>query len=175
MKYSNLLMGMSGRGGTAQKAMMPDGSACIESWLLDVPGWSPIWQHYMVSVVHLRESEIHGPPTKRWPGAEYEVVVQALDSEKLPLPTKPDTWVFLSPINVCWQFDVPQVHEADIERIVGAGGNEFDVLDDTAKQVVMHLTQLAVDGKLCMETGGITGSQEMWRAGITSITNGRTE
>jgi hypothetical protein len=140
----------TGKSGTGQKVhgLAEAPPALTEAWLLDVPGWSPAWRHFMVSVITLKEIDGVGRATKRWPGATHELVVQAMDSEKLPLPTDKSTWSFLTPVNVVWQ---------------------FSATDAEAAKACRALTALALDGGLCLETQGIEGAKEQWAQWIKRL------
>lgn len=140
----------TGKSGTGQKVHGPaaDAPACIEAWILDVPGWSPAWRHFMLSVITLADIDGIGRATKRWPGATHELVVQAMDPAKLPLPTDKSTWSFLRPVNVVWQ---------------------FVATDKEAGVVCRALTSLALEGGLCLETQGITGAHDQWAQWIKRL------
>ena len=140
----------TGKAGTGQKVHGPaaDAPACIEAWILDAPGWSPAWRHFMVAVITLADMDGIGRATKRWPGATHEITVQAMDSEKLPLPTDQSTWSCLSPVNVVWQ---------------------FVATDQDAGMACRALTALALEGGLCLETQGITGAHDQWAQWIKRL------
>lgn len=59
-----------------------DWEACLESWLLNGPGFHPMWKWWQISVVHLRDVPNVPSAFKHYPEAEYEFVIIALNPEK---------------------------------------------------------------------------------------------
>lgn len=91
-----------------------DWEACLESWILNGPGFHPAWAWWQISVVHLRDIPDVPPAVKHYPKAEYEFSITALNPEK-GMPDidlleagkdwgEPNTSKFLLPQDVAKQF-----------------------------------------------------------------------
>lgn len=80
-------------------------SACLAAWLCFLPGQSPAWEHYMISVIHLRPVDGQPPNRIDYPGAEHELILVALDSGHNPRADDEETLMPLTPINFEQQFD----------------------------------------------------------------------
>jgi hypothetical protein len=130
----------TGRAGNGAK--IKNVHCVVEGWLMDIPGWSPAWHHFMLTVVHLRDVKGTPPANKLFPQATHEMLLQAMDSEAKPDPQNPDTWKFLQPANWVAQFTCPD--------------------DNTAAQACRGLAFVCLDGKLALELQGIRGSKEHW-------------
>lgn len=136
----------------AMKAICPEQSAMVEGWIVDAPGWSPLWHHYFVCVGHLRDLPGMQIASKRFTQATHELRVDALDPAKYPKPDDPKTWAFLSPPNVVWQF-------------------ACDTDEQAAKACLSLVSEcIGMDGHqsaLCLETEGIRvndmTAKEYWR------------
>jgi hypothetical protein len=104
----------------------PSWNATIGCWLLDVPSAHPVWRSYVLGVVSLRD--IPGVPSaaKHYPGAEYEILLHALDPGK-PMPDVEDAEkfrpAFLAPANLVEQFH--GVSSEDAKRIAELLGRSF--------------------------------------------------
>lgn len=88
----------------------------MSAWIVYAPWAHPGWHSYLLSVVHLRESEGAKPPVINLPGATHELMLLALDpgyplqARRLPH--------FLTPPNFVGQF-VADSDEAAAERVAG--------------------------------------------------------
>lgn len=91
------------------------GSARLDMWLVHVPGGHPHWDRWAASIVHLRPESGTPEAYKRYPQAEYEVSVFALDPRSSPLPDG-DDWTFLMPADLVFQFH--GVSDADARAIL---------------------------------------------------------
>lgn len=123
-----------------RKNFMPNGTCC-ESYLVYAPGHSVAWDHYLISVVHLREHKGIARATKRFPQATHEMIQYALDPAQNPVPENCKSLVHLIPINVVWQ---------------------FVATDDEAIKLCFLLAAAAADGRMYMEPEGINGAKEHW-------------
>jgi hypothetical protein len=101
--------GIAGRAwnlsGTSAKT--PAQTASIAGWLVNVRGAHPMWEWWMVSVVHLRPIEGAPPAQKKYPTAEYEFMIFSINPEKCPEPDPAkadDGYPHLVPIDVVEQF-----------------------------------------------------------------------
>lgn len=77
--------------------------ATVGCWVVSCPWAHPIWRDYMVSVVHLRPLEGKPPAKLRFPAAEHELVVCALDPDH-PAPRHAADVHLLMPPNLVFQF-----------------------------------------------------------------------
>lgn len=70
--------------------------ACLHHEILEAAWAHPVWSHYAVSVVHLRDTEGAPPAVKYFPEATHELVIAALDPK--------DNKTTLLPLNYTGQF-----------------------------------------------------------------------
>lgn len=142
---------LKGHAGRARRVLMAsplprlEWAATVAAWLCDLPGWSPAWRHYMISVVHLRDLPGVRPAHRRYPAAEYEFLVGALDPAQ-PLDfeaAEPGAFHYLTPLNVVEQF--------------------HDMSDEAAAALVKSVVEKAVRGEVILEPQGIVGAREHWR------------
>jgi hypothetical protein len=87
-------------------ASQPDHQAHLESWLLQVPGAHPLWQHWVMALVHLRDVPGVKPAHRQYPEAEHELLILSLDPGH---PANPDLAAgerlhFLTPPDLVHQF-----------------------------------------------------------------------
>ncbi|MDE2100445.1 MAG: hypothetical protein KGL39_24550 [Patescibacteria group bacterium] len=101
----------SGSAGTAQEILMtrdvtdePATQATISQWLLTCPGQSPMWERYLISLIHLRDIEGVKKANFQRPGMTHELLIAALNPEKKLDVLDPETWSFLTPLNLVEQF-----------------------------------------------------------------------
>jgi hypothetical protein len=142
---------LTGRVGRARQVplanppLRPEWAATVAAWLCDLPGWSPAWRHYLISVVHLRDIPGVRPALRKYPSAEYEFIVGALDPAQPPNfeAEDPLPFNFLSPLNVVEQF-----HDMD---------------DAAAAALVRAVVEHAIRGEVILEPDGIVGAREHWR------------
>jgi hypothetical protein len=104
----------SGAAGTAREVLVdiqppdpPDWQATIGSWFIVAPGQSPAWSCFALSAIHLRAIEGVKPALIKQPGATHEFILAALDPSRKPDPLDPDSWQFLTPLNLCEQLSLP--------------------------------------------------------------------
>lgn len=89
-------------------------TACLESWILNGPGYHPAWAWWQVSVVHLRDIPGVRPSAKHYAEAEYEFMIIAFNPQRgnpdLEAIDDGREWgdmrkpKFLFPHDVCKQF-----------------------------------------------------------------------
>lgn len=84
----------------------PDEQATLAGWLIDAPGQSPAWRHYLLSVIHLRAIDGAPPASIRIAGATHELILCALDPARNPNLFDRETIVPLLPLNAEAQFRV---------------------------------------------------------------------
>lgn len=119
----------------------PAWAAGLSNWLLDCPGQSPAWNHYVLRSCHLRP--IDGAPGAviAVPGATHEVLLAALDPA--PPPTcDPASWQMLRPLNVVEQLQLPD--------------------DDACRALVRKAVEAILAGVLPAEPP-LAGAVEPWR------------
>ena len=97
-------------------AKSEDNPACVGHWLINVPGAHPFWEHWLVTVIALKDIPGVPPAHKRYPEAEYEFLIASINPEECPHP-EPDAahYSLLSPIDVIEQFH--GVSERDAFRV----------------------------------------------------------
>lgn len=128
----------------------PDQNATVCAWLLTLPNWSPAWDKYLLSCVHLREMKGQSrPPTITLDGATHEFILSALDPAGNPDPNNIFNGGarFLTPLNVVEQFIVDS--------------------DEQACELVHKVALALVNGFLPAEPQGIVGSRTLWRRAIS--------
>lgn len=86
---------------------VPDTTATLATWLLDVPGQSPAWTYYVISVIHLRPIPGVRPADIRVPGATHELLLIALDPAGGHDPADCSDWRYLTPVNAVEQLELP--------------------------------------------------------------------
>lgn len=141
----------SGRLGTADLYEIEHPTALV-TWFMHIPGAHIWWQHYQLSVVHLRDIPGEQTAKKQYPEAQYELLIIALDPHKNPVPDDPKTWHHLLPANVSVQFH---------------GVTDAQAIDIGDKAVVC-----CIDGQLFVEPSGINGAREQW---VTAVRNSARE
>lgn len=126
-----------------------DQEACLGTWLVYAPWAHPFWHTWAMSVVHLRDIPGVPPAHKKYPEAEYELLIAALDPNKGPDPDHPENgFAFLHPIDVVEQFhgisdrDATRLLESAVRAIVaGTISPDSDyrsVWRDSVKGTVEH-------------------------------------
>lgn len=136
--------------GTATLCAMPeqrptgDQKATICAWLLKLPNWSPAWDEFLLTAVHLRPIDGVKPATITLEGATHELILAACDPAR---PTDPEnvfqTAIFLTPINVVQQFIVDN--------------------DEQAIELISIIAKACTGGLLPIEPQGIIGARDHWK------------
>lgn len=124
-------------------------TATLGAWLLHLPGQHPLWNHYMLSVVHLRPIDGGRPVYRRYPEAEYELNMFALDPKAGPKPDDMATLYPLEPVNYVEQF--------------------HNITDEQAVRVGARLVEMLVHGLLFAEPSGIVGARALWARAFEAI------
>lgn len=85
-----------------------DWDANIVQWQLNVPKAHPFWEWWLIACVSLRDIPGVKPATKKYPEAEFELMIVALNPDlPIPDPDEPATgrrYQFLTPFDVIHQF-----------------------------------------------------------------------
>lgn len=105
----------------SHKSDVPDHTACLGNWLVNVPGAHPFWEYWLIVVIHLRDIPGVKPAYKKYPEAEFEFSIHSIDPERCPSPD-PDGGVgfpILSPVDVVEQFH--GISDRDARRVAEAG------------------------------------------------------
>lgn len=123
----------------------PEWAAGVTTWFLDVPGQTPFWRHYLLSVIHLRDLDGVPPAVIRIPHATHELMLWALDPRPGPVPTDHTTWSILRPFNVAEQLQLPS--------------------DESAKHIGLLAAKAVVTGYLPAEPP-LAGAVEPWRTAL---------
>jgi hypothetical protein len=82
-------------------------TASLRAWLLNVPGAHPFWSYWSLGCVHLRDIPCVKPAFKKYPSAEFEIFIYAIDPTKCPQPDpdRPqDGYPPLFPLDLQYQF-----------------------------------------------------------------------
>lgn len=123
-------------------------AATLGQWFLQCPGQSPVWQHYLLSVIHLRPIPWVIPAVVIRKGATHEVMLVALDPKKNPVPEDFRTWTWLSPVNFLGQIELPS--------------------DEDARKVLETLAHAVADGILWAEPP-LSGQREPWETQLRHL------
>lgn len=96
-----------------------DHTATLGAWLINCTWAHPAWQWWFMGLVHLRPIQGQSKPAfRRYPEAEFEIVVWSIDPERCPAPDPDqygDGYPMLLPIDHEHQFH--GVSDADAVRI----------------------------------------------------------
>jgi hypothetical protein len=104
-KTPEILMGSAGKAERIlAEPVRRDQEATLEGWLLTIPGQHPLWDKYMIALIHLHPIEGCRPPHKIYPEAEHEIMVIALDPKHKPRHDDTKTLMPLLPLNYRIQF-----------------------------------------------------------------------
>lgn len=104
------------------------------NYLIFAPAAHPMWSWHVMMCVNLRPQEGLPPAHLHYPGAQFELMVFALDPDHEPPDPrewKPKKWKFLQPQDVVVQFHGPddeQVKEM-LEKVAEAVANGYLVPD----------------------------------------------
>jgi hypothetical protein len=113
-----------GPGGAAWRVELPapgarqkrDWDGTLGIFLVHAPKAHPLWDHYALTMIHLRDIEGVKPPMIRVPGATHEFMIASLNPEQ-PLPSTRwhEGWHanWLTPIDVIEQFKASSDAVAD--------------------------------------------------------------
>jgi hypothetical protein len=119
----------------------PAQHATVTCWFLDCPRQSVGWDHFLLSVVHLRTIYGAPPAYRSSPGTTHEVLLVALLREVDPKATDPSSWKFIQPINLSHQVRLPS--------------------DDEARELGRMSAVAVVEGRLWAEPP-LSGQTEPW-------------
>lgn len=84
----------------------------VVTYIIRAPGQA-LWDHYMVSVVHLRDTPGIDAAIKHAPNMTHEFMLIALNPELFPTPTDPNSWQHLEPLNVVQQIECGDDRQAE--------------------------------------------------------------
>lgn len=86
--------------------------ATLVAYLIDAPGFHPLWSQYVLSVVTLADVEGVPPATLKFPGATHELLVIALNPdagpqtvESLATGAAAGRIQYLTPVNIAEQYE----------------------------------------------------------------------
>ncbi len=120
----------------------PDQAAVVGCWFITAPHQSPVFDNYMLSVIHLRAIEGESQPAVlRATGVTHEVVVVALDPSTEPVAHDPASWTPMHPLNV--------EHQVRLTS------------DNDAKELGRLCVEAICQGRLWAEPP-LAGQQEPW-------------
>ncbi|MGH9608066.1 MAG: hypothetical protein ACRD34_00195 [Bryobacteraceae bacterium] len=118
----------------------------LSQWYVEAPNQSPAWSEYYIGCVHLRPIEGGVEPVLSFPEATHEFVVAALDPSHKPKAFAPESWYFLTPINLVYQVKLPN--------------------DATAVRILSLAVGEVVNGRMWAEPP-LSGQEEPWRSFLT--------
>lgn len=98
-----------------------DHTATLAVWIIDHRNAHPVWNQWMLGLVHLRDIDGVKPAAKAYPEAEFEVVVHALDPQhQVTDPNAAERLYLLTPPDVVKQFHgvSDEVATFIVERLV---------------------------------------------------------
>jgi hypothetical protein len=135
-----------GPAGSAYEIDIADHSnATVASWFLDCPGQSPLWQHYVLSIIHLRAEEGLPEPVIHVPHATHEVWLYALDPTQHPSLKITSSRVPMTPFNFVDQVQLP---------------------DDEAAVVMIESAVQAITMGILWAEPPLSGQLEPWRTAM---------
>lgn len=92
--------------------------AALATYLVKMPNTHPLWDHWIITAVHLRDIEGAPPAKKQYPEAEYELMILALNPEENPAEIDPDNLPrplpWLSPPDAIVQFHCNGMDQAAV-------------------------------------------------------------
>lgn len=83
----------------------PGSVTTLVSWFMHLPNQGLGWDDYLLCLITLADVAGYPPANKRYPEAEYEVLVTALDPSVNPNPKDWTTWHRMEPVNYVTHFD----------------------------------------------------------------------
>ena len=107
---------------TLEPGDRPDLVAVVSSWFIFAPKQSPVWNHYALSTIHLRDVPGTKPVVRLFPQATHEIVLAALDPREKPQAEDPYTWQYLR-LNLCEQIVLR--NDAAASAICRAGAEQI--------------------------------------------------
>lgn len=127
-------------------AIIPRTSGALSIWILELPNVHPLWNTYQLTVIHLRDIDGVKPAHKIIPGAEYEIMLLALNPEHDPKWDDQESWHFLTPPNFRVQF--------------------ANASDELTIAVCELFAQWLVDGDIPADPEQCRGSEKLWQDGV---------
>jgi hypothetical protein len=134
----------------------PNAPAGVAAWFMHLPGQAPAaaWDKYMLAVASLDDVPGLPPPHRQYPGAEYELLLVALDPDLGPRVDDVETWMPMRPPNLVKQF-----HGVTREQVARMAG--------TLAWACVH-GRLPVETMLWVQPAGSTQSQAMMIAAVVN-------
>lgn len=129
---------LSGPAGSAVECVPPISPlfpASLAAWFLQIPGASPAWDTFLVCLITLSDLPGYPPANRKYPEAQYELLVTALHPEPNPTADDMTTWHHLTPLNYVTQF--------------------HGCTDSQALQLTEHVVRMFIDGHLPIEPAGV--------------------
>lgn len=93
----------------------PEHEASIAAWFVQGP-FHPFWSWWLISAVSLRDIPGAEPAKKRYPEAEWEIMILSLDPNFYPPSLDAAPQHFLTPPDLVYQFD--GIAENQVEEVV---------------------------------------------------------
>lgn len=100
----------------------PNAETAVATWFMFLPEQGIAWDRFLLGVVSLQDVPGRPPPFKRYPRAEYEMLVVALAADLDPKPHDMESWQPMEPHNFAGQFHgVTREQAATIARAMAYG------------------------------------------------------
>lgn len=113
----------------------------VARWFIEcVPHLHPMWNHYLVVCVALKDVDGLPAAKKHFPTATHELMVLALDRDKKPTYDDDESHHILTPPNYYFQ---------------------FTATDEQAKNITYQAALLFNRGEMLLETSGIYGARKL--------------
>lgn len=124
------IVGAYGKAWRSRVELLPAEKASLATWIVERPGAHPAWSNWLVGLCHLRPMDGVQPAVKRYPEAEFELLVMALDPG-FPLDVDDAaTFHTMTPFDLVFQFHglsdgeaVRFVERYHVRSIVDAGAS----------------------------------------------------
>lgn len=140
---NDYIVGQVGSASPINRDNAPYPETSIAFWLLHIPGFHPLWNHYALSIVGLKDYPGVPKAVKNYPKAEFEIMFSAVDSSKKPQADDINSIHPINPINYLEQF-----HGVSSER---------------AAQAARVMVKAFVEGSLFPESQGIVGARDLFK------------
>jgi hypothetical protein len=129
--------------GWARRAVVPTGhrsaATTVAAWFMHLPGQGIGWDEFLLSVISLEDTSGMPAAHQRYPGAEFELTVSALDPDLGPRVDDVETWLPMVPVNFVGQFHgVGRDGAARIAEALAAGCVTGRLVAETQIYVQMY-------------------------------------
>ena len=120
----------------------PDTIACLNRWILYLPGDHPAWSYYMVSAISLADFPGVPPAKKLHPESTHEIIVGAINPDYPKENIDTGGVDILRPLNYAEQ---------------------FTATDDLAHAITTDMVRAFLNRSLLIEPSGYLGARDLFR------------